>query len=287
MIEYPKNRKWNKHKALIALRGILEGLQADSKLNHQEIMFLDLWLKSDVKHINDGDIFDLRDTVQEILADGIVEPEELSDLRQQIDDVLDYGEITPEGIDGLTNQLLGYLQGITADGVINRAEVLALQAILDAQEELRSKWPGDIIHRRLQEVLEDDVVSAEEAADLYELLSSISGQTFQDTGVAHGMATQYFGDDPEDFVFSGAKVCFSGQFISGPRSRQERLAESLGANVSSSVTQKTNCLILGDVASRDWKFTSHGRKIEAVAENRSKGFETVIMTEQCWLNYVS
>lgn len=274
--------KFNKEKALLALRGMLEGMNADSRLNPLEVTFLDNWLKTDVKYIDDGDILDLRDLVAEVLADGEVTVEELAELKALITDVLDYGEGTASEIDGLTNQLLGFLKGITADSIVNRQEVMALKALLEENSELIERWPGDLINKRLTDILADDIITDEEARDLYDMLAKIGAQTFQETGLATGMATQYLSDDPDEIDLKGCLVCFTGQFPSGSRSKQERIAAELGATPQKTVTQKTDCLVLGTMASRDWKFSSYGRKIQSVLENRKKGSNTLIISEQCW-----
>ena len=53
---------------------------------------------------------------------------------------------------------------------------------------------------------------------------------------------------------------------------------------SSSVTLKTDYLVIGDLSSRDWKFSSFGRKIEKAIEYRDSGKSDVaIISEQMWL----
>lgn len=274
--------KYNKKRSLLALRGMLEGMNADRRLNELEVMFLGTWLKTDVRYIDDGDILDLRELVTEVLEDNEVSQDELNELKELIADVLDYGEGTASEIDGLTNQLLGFIKGVTADDTVNRQEVMALKAMLDKSPELIEQWPGDLIDQRLKDILADDIITDEEARDLYNMLAKIAAQTFHETGLATGMATQYLSDDPDEIDLNGCLVCFTGQFLSGSRSKQERIAAELGATPQKTVTQKTDCLVLGTLASRDWKFTSYGRKIQTVLENRKKGSKTLIISEHCW-----
>ncbi|EEX64375.1 hypothetical protein VCJ_002909 [Vibrio metoecus] len=40
------------------------------------------------------------------------------------------------------------------------------------------------------------------------------------------------------------------------------------------------------MASRDWIYTNHGRKIEAVINNRQSGSLTKIITEQAWFELI-
>jgi hypothetical protein len=50
------------------------------------------------------------------------------------------------------------------------------------------------------------------------------------------------------------------------------------------VSQKVDALALGSVHSRDWKFSSYGRKIEAVLSNRVDGPTTEIINKELWNN---
>jgi len=53
----------------------------------------------------------------------------------------------------------------------------------------------------------------------------------------------------------------------------------LGASVKQNVTKKVAVLVIGTIASRDWQFSSHGRKIEKAIKLKEKGSPVVIMTE--------
>ncbi|MDX7612147.1 BRCT domain-containing protein [Aeromonas caviae] len=46
-------------------------------------------------------------------------------------------------------------------------------------------------------------------------------------------------------------------------------------------------LIVGSLASRDWMFTSHGRKIEAAIKNREEGHDIRIINEEDWVRIAS
>ncbi|ORQ08960.1 NAD-dependent DNA ligase, partial [Vibrio cholerae] len=101
--------KRNKEKALKSLQGILSGIQADRRLNPTEVLFLDTWLKTDTAFKKDGDFLDLRDLIEDVLEDGVVEEHELTEIRNLIKDILNYGFRDGWESDGLINQLLGFL----------------------------------------------------------------------------------------------------------------------------------------------------------------------------------
>ncbi|AAD22066.1 BRCT domain-containing protein [Vibrio cholerae] len=277
------NYKRNKEKALKSLQGILSGIQADRRLNPTEVLFLDTWLKTDTAFKKDGDFLDLRDLIEDVLEDGVVEEHELTEIRNLIKDILNYGFRDGWESDGLINQLLGFLQGITADDSINDKEIHALNKMLNSNREVIANWPGDVIHQRLNKILSDGIVDDEERHELLSMLKSICGQQFTDTGCAECFATDYFSDDVVVNSISGLQVCFTGKFFAGNRKSIENKAKELGADVRSDVNKQLDLLVIGSMASRDWIHTSHGRKIESVINNRKSGSSTKILTEQAWL----
>ena len=135
---------------------------------------------------------------------------------------------------------------------------------------------------RLDDVLEDGVIEESERQDLMSLVKAVSGQSFLDTGLAYGMSADFSTTCKNSLKLDGLHICFTGTFISGSRKKQQEIATKLGAIVSPRVTKKTDVLILGSVANRDWKFSSYGRKVEAVLSNRFNGATTEIINEDLW-----
>ncbi|HDT6079684.1 TPA: BRCT domain-containing protein [Aeromonas veronii bv. veronii] len=276
----------NKQKALISLLGILNGITADQRLNDTEILFLATWLSSDSEFKNDGDFLDIQDQISEILKDGIITADEKDDLLALLNDVLQYNDIEDGNMDMLVNMLLGFLQGISADDRLTEQEIMALQAFLGRHQELLISWPGSLLATRLSSILADGVVTTEEREDLLTLVKQVSGQSFTDTGLAAGLATAFFADDKVQSL-EGKTVCFTGTFLSGTRRVLEQQAAAFGASSVKDVSKKVSVLVIGSLASRDWMFTSHGRKIEAAIRAKSKGQEIHIINEELWGQLVS
>ncbi|MBJ6878034.1 NAD-dependent DNA ligase, partial [Vibrio cholerae] len=86
------------------------------------------------------DFLDLRDLIEDVLEDGVVEEHELTEIRNLIKDILNYGFRDGWESDGLINQLLGFLQGITADDSINDKEIHALNKMLNSNREVIANW---------------------------------------------------------------------------------------------------------------------------------------------------
>ncbi|RWT41910.1 BRCT domain-containing protein [Aeromonas caviae] len=278
--------KRNKQKALISLNGILSGLTADQRLNETEILFMATWLKSDSEFKKDGDFLDIQDAIRDVLEDGIITADEKEDLLTLLNDVLQYNEIEHDNMDALVNMLLGFLQGISADNNIAEQEVIALSSLLLKHRDLLASWPGSLLFNRLNDILADGEITEDEREDLLELVKQISGQRFTESGLATGMATEFFADG-ELMSINGKTVCFTGKFLSDTRHNLELQAKTLGASTVKGITTHLDVLIIGSLASRDWMFTSHGRKIEAAIKAKDKGQDIQIINEEDWVRIAS
>lgn len=281
------NQARNLTKSLMALQGILKGLVADTKLNELEILYLETWITSHSALPLEGDVLDLQDNISTILSDGVISYAELKDLQEQINDILDYGEIAPSCIEDLTNELLGFVSGISADNTVTIEELEGLLAWLNDNPECAKHWPGDVLSKKLIEILEDGIVEPEELEDLTETCKMIAGQQFLETGAAAGMATEFCATQLDFLPSSFSTICFTGKFLQKTRAQLKTQAENLGIKPVKDVTQSLDLLVIGSLANPNWRFTSHGRKIEKALMNKKKGIETHIITEDNWNMLIS
>lgn len=285
----PLNKNFNQSKnitkSLMSLLGILKGLVVDKELNELELLFLETWLRSHKSLPHEGDILDLLDNIEDIVADGVVTKNELVDLETQIEDVIDYSEIAPQCVEDLTNELLGFVSGISADNIISPDEFSGLADWLKNNPDSISFWPGNILYKKIIDIMDDGVIDPEELSDLTQTCKMIAGQQFLETGAAEGMSTEFCAQ-PLDALPSNIKtVSFTGKFLIGSRVSLEKQAESLGIKtIKKEIPQYLNLLVIGSLASPDWRYSSHGRKIEKALINQKKGFNTLIITEENWVN---
>jgi len=283
------NSKLNKEKIAFALRGILIGLTADSMLNKEELMFLTTWLSSQENIVTDsdieGDANDLRHAIESILENKVISSEELDEMHELISTILEYGTQTSKTIENSVNELLGHLSGITADGVLNDDEFSHLDKWLIQNSHIADQWPANILIEQIKRIKQDGVISTIEKEQLLKSLKQISGQRFEETGAADGVA-EIFSDEIGKFDHNNQKLCFTGKFIHGSRKTCEQTAKDKGAIISKRITEDTNVLIVGIDPSRDWRFTSYGRKIEAALAYRNRGKEILIISERTWKRYI-
>ena len=73
-------------------------------------------------------------------------------------------------------ELIGLCKGVLADRTINLAEAEFIQNWLLNRSDVLDVWPADELHLLLSKVLEDGKLSADEEADLVELLEEITGE---------------------------------------------------------------------------------------------------------------
>lgn len=281
------NHYSNIRKVALNLLGILSGISADAQMNQNEIAFLYNWLRDQTNVKKTGDLLDLQDAVEDILLDGVVTEEEREDIMGLIDTVLQYSEVEVESIDCLVNRFLGFLTGISCDDELTDSEIRSLHKLIEAEPSAHSHWAISKIKHKVDEVLEDGVITVEERASLLQEVKSVCGQQFLDTGIASGLSTEALSGDVEVDTIDGLSVCFTGTFTSGKRADVAKTARESGANVLKGITQKLDVLVIGGIASRDWKFSSFGRKVESVHANREKGASTIIIDEPTWLGLLA
>jgi len=278
------NKSRNRNKAAATLYGILIGLTADQRLNDTEIMFLQVWLEQQ-KEMK-GDILDIYDAVRVALEDGEISSEERDDLKNLLDDCIEYSDSVFEK-DAEVNQFVGFLKGISADGVINEAEFDKLkQYVSNAPLNIQRAFPFNIVYDRINMILSDQVVDVNELKELNDLVSDIVGTHFTEDGDAVGGATSLF-NAPISENLNGKNICFTGKFVSGSRKQIEAKAFEMGAIPQSSVTNTTDYVVIGTLVSRDWIHETSGRKIEKAMSLQKKGFPIHITSEQVWNEFIT
>lgn len=276
----------NTDKAVNGLLGILSGITADRRLNELEVLFLDVWLKSNQHLSNDPDAIDLIDLISDILSDGVVTQDELSDLQQLCQDIREYKEVERYEDEKLINEFIGLLKGVTADGIVNPKEFSFIQNWIRQHKDLKAIWPIDPVYQRMTDILSDNHISSRELKEFAELLKALTGSRFEETGAADGSATEFFVNEVDEIDFNG-RFCFTGTFVSGQRSKLKAIAEANGATVKKSVSAQLDYLVVGSVATRDWMYSSHGRKIEQALKLQKDGHPIVVLSENAWFSAVS
>lgn len=184
--------------------------------------------------------------------------------------------------------LLGICTGIIADDALNEREVRFLDLWLQDNADISTVWPGEVIARRIREVLADGIVTGEELDHLKQTIAELIGGTLQETGALGGISTRLpLNDDRAIPVnFQNTAFCFTGNFLYGTRAACERAVMQRGAMAFDGIRKNLEYLVVGTMVSEDWANSSHGRKIEKAVEYQGKGCPILIISEQHWVKYL-
>lgn len=277
------NFSHNKQKALCSLKGVLTGVICDTKLKPAELIFLNAWLKEHEFLQDDPDTTDLIDLLSDVLEDGSISDDEHEDLFCLIEDVIAYKELDDSKCKDHLNVLLGILKGITADADINDAEIVFFKNWLAANTNIAHIWPVPELTHKIDQILADGVITAEERVELYQLVTQVTGNNFNETGDAADSPTQCF-DTVVGITHTGKGFCFTGKFKTDNRTNIEAKAKNLGANIiKKTPTLATHYVVIGLLSSRDWAYSSHGTKIQHAKQMQAKGYDIAIISEDQWL----
>ncbi|MCP5136562.1 MAG: BRCT domain-containing protein [Gammaproteobacteria bacterium] len=270
------NTARNRRRAVHALLGICRGIAADGKLVDDEILFLDIWLRDHGEHLrHDPDARDLIDITTDILEDGRITDDERADLLAEIETILEVRDDEADDPADLTNHLLGLLSGVAADGKLHPREIHAIRDWLSANPFIAGQWPAHTVRELLTTATQTAALTDDDRA---RLLAGLRALTGKDTdGSADGLSTTAPINHFAEVIIANRNFCLTGKFLTGPRSACESAIAAHGGNPKANVNSTIDYLVIGTLVSRDWRFTSYGRKIEAAVElHRSKGKPLII-----------
>mgnify|MGYP001558669903 CR=1 FL=1 len=185
------------------------------------------------------------------------------------------------------DELIGICKGIHSDGIVQEKEAHFLIQWLENNRQIIDVWPVNILARRIEKIVADNIITEEERRELFELLIEITGGEKIETNIA-SMSTLLPLNDPQpEIIFKNKCFCFTGKFFYGPRHTCEAEVILRKGRVQPRPTQKTDYVVIGIVGSSDWLHSTHGTKIEYVVELKEKGFPISIISEEHWAKHLT
>ena len=171
------------------------------------------------------------------------------------------------------------VQGIAAaiiyDGRIDDSEIALLRDWLNRHIVEAGDWPLSDIVTILKQILSDGAVTEQERSALLNFLSQFAA------GPKQPEVVQGIFDTNPQIVFSGHSFLFTGRLIFGTRKKAESSVTARGGLIStSSVTEKLNFLVVGELGSEACKFSRFGAKIERAMNMRKKGSAVPLIVEE-------
>ena len=182
------------------------------------------------------------------------------------------------------DELIGLARGIAADGIVNQTEVEFLQKWLAANLAISDEPIIRTLYDRINVVLADEIVDADEGTDLLDTLNSFSNRDFE-LGEVLKPTTLPLCKPAPSLAFVGRSYCFTGTFNFGQRKHCERAIAERGG-FAAGITQRTNVLVIGAYATESWKHSSFGNKIIKASEWRDAGHPISIVSEEHWVGFL-
>ena len=273
------------HKAINTLRGIVAGISTDTEVSKAEINELTHWCQLH-EHLRERHPFsEIIPIVESSCADGIVTEDEAKDILWVCSSFADSGAYY-DSITSSIQFLAGLVHGIMADREIGDSEVDSLRSWINANNFLAGCYPYDEINSLLITVLEDKKIDEGERGTLLAFLSNLVDfkdsfnlnerdfSKLKDTYSVPGICATC-----PDIQIAGHNFCFTGESYRATRKEISNAIQQLGGSVKSSVTKKTDYLVVGNAGNPCWAYACYGRKIEEAMQLRKEGAKIVIVNE--------
>ena len=182
------------------------------------------------------------------------------------------------------NTLMGIVSGVVCDDHLHDNEIIFLSTWMTENKDVASSYPGNVIYRKIKEVLNDGIITPEERDHLLSELKILCGNDFSNTGSALPEHIASLFDDDPHVIHTGNRFVLTGEFLYGTRESCHRVIENRGGIVSKNITNKTNYVVVGSRSSPDWITENFGRKLQRAAEMIESGeYEICVVREADWV----
>lgn len=185
--------------------------------------------------------------------------------------------------DRLVAELIGTCKGAIMDGVVSEGEALGLRRWISGHPDVVRGYPGSMIADRLERILADGVVDAEEQRELSELLLDLTGETPDHNEPLNRTAAQFYDNPLPTVLFDAQEYVFTGRMCYKTRGECEQAVLDRGGRVLPYVRVRTNFVVVGPIGSAAWLHSTHGTKLLKAAELRESGAPIHIIPEDHWI----
>ncbi|WP_395005025.1 hypothetical protein [Cypionkella sp.] len=180
------------------------------------------------------------------------------------------------------NEFLGFCAGIICDGVILENEAQAILNRFKESDVLMTSALFLQLRRAIEAALEDQILTKEESEDVREWIAQLVGDGFVDTGIPNIGTVLRLDDpitDPDELTLHGAHFVLTGPMKFGTRTFIQAEIERVGGVCDPRTTQRTDYLVVSSEASRHWRTTHFGTKIERAKELIEEGHKLRFVSE--------
>lgn len=174
------------------------------------------------------------------------------------------------------NEFLGFCAGVVCDGRLLDREVRAMMERFRRSAALMKSPMFLPLRQAIFAAMHDDVLSLREAGEIEEWIVQLVGDGYADTGV-ESIGQVATPDepirDPALLKVKGANFVLTGPMSMGPRRYISSRIVEAGGFVFAAPSRKTDYLIVSRTASRFWKTTHFGTKIERCRAMIAEGYQ--------------
>ena len=178
--------------------------------------------------------------------------------------------------------MVGLVRGVIADGKVTEDEAHRLSEWTRANPEVATRYPANLLSRRLERIFLDGKVDGRERDRLSAMLAQLAENP---SGLGGGapLATDLpLTVPPPDVVFAGQTFVFGGEMAYGPLHACEREVLERGGVCEHAVNRRTDYVVIGALAASDWAQSAFGSLIDEVVSYRSRGVPIAVITEEQW-----
>jgi NAD-dependent DNA ligase len=201
----------------------------------------------------------------------------IQEKRRELDEKSSYSE-TDE-----MNEFLGFCAGIICDGTILEKEAQAILNRFQASDVLMTSVPFSQLRRAVEVAMDDRVLTTEESEEVREWITQLVGDGFVDTGIPNIGSVSRLDDpitNPSELTLRGARFALTGPMKFGTRTFIQSEIERVGGIYEARTTQRTDYLVVSSHASRHWRTTHFGTKIERAKELIENGHKLRFVSEE-------
>ena len=178
--------------------------------------------------------------------------------------------------------MVGLIRGVIADGVVTSDETTKLAEWTRENPEVATRWPANLLARRLELILLDGRIDGRERKHLAALLRQLASNP---AGFGRGfpLATDLPLTDPQpEVVFEGNIFMFAGAMAYGPIHACEWEVQELGGTCERAVNRRTDYIVIGSIAAADWSQDGFGEVIDEVVRYGARGVSIAVISEEHW-----
>jgi hypothetical protein len=267
------HKKANDKKYFCYFTGFLEGVAASGEIEIGEVSPLIEQCQEFAQNVSDPDAIDfVQDFEAEILEHGSL-TDAIHYRSQEIDIACDKSSL---------NRFMGYCAGIACDDLIKLKEAAGIVAYAEDNPFILNDNAAAAIVYCCKDALIDGVIDVEESADICIAITALVGDSYADTGISSlgGVPAFPEGKLPVPIEkLEGQTLVFTGNFQVTPRRILEDELAEFGAIIAQSITKKTDFVIVGSEAARDWVFTHKGTKLSKALDLYEENGRPIFISE--------